>query len=133
MLNFTFDLNPKRQQIVDASGCSSGFIFEYLGRLMVDRATRPDVNTILMYFALSATSLASAVNGLLKLLDEISPPKPLVGRLLSSGAADRDMIFGRAQAELESRGFSLLSQSLRVMSPLLKVVMGVPIHLSDLR
>jgi len=57
-----------------------------------------------MYFTLAATSVASVVQGVLRLLDQAPPPKPLVIGLLTSGAAERDMTFTQAREAFAARG-----------------------------
>jgi succinyl-CoA synthetase beta subunit len=90
---------------VDASGGSGASMFDRLGRLVFERASRDDVKQILMYFTLSATSLVGVVRGLVALFDEVPPPKPMVVGLLTSGAAEREMSFEQARQIFESRGY----------------------------
>ena len=105
LLDLLADEGIPAANFVDASGGSAQLIFEQLGRLVFERARHPDVTAILMYFSLSATSLASVVNGLLKLFDEEPAPKPLVIGLLTSGAAEREMSHAQAAAALRERGY----------------------------
>lgn len=105
LLDLLADAGMPAANFADASGGSGGATFEQLGRLTFERAERPDVKAILMYFTLAATSLADVMDGLMRLLDHASPPKPLVIGLLSSGAAERDLSFAQAQQVLGARGY----------------------------
>ena len=118
LLDLLADAGMPAANFVDASGGSANAIFEELGRLVFEHATRPEVKAILLYFTLSATSLASVVNGLLKLLDDTQPPKPLVVGFLSSGAAERDMTFEQARGLLGQRGYRCAQDLPGVMAAL---------------
>ena len=126
ILDLLADAGMPAANFADASGGSGGEIFEELGRLTFERASRADVKAILMYFTLAATSVADVVGGLLKLLDRSAPPKPLVVGLLTSGAAERDMTFGQAQATLASRGYRCERDLPGVIEALREVRRGWP-------
>jgi succinyl-CoA synthetase beta subunit len=104
ILDALADAGMPAANFADASGGSGADMFESLGRLTFERATRSDVRAILMYFTLAATSVASVVEGVLRLLDHAPPPKPLIIGLLTSGAAEREMTFSQARAAFASRG-----------------------------
>jgi succinyl-CoA synthetase beta subunit len=105
LLDILADEGMPAANFVDASGGSGFSVFSQLARLVFERAARDDVSTILLYFTLSATSLAGIVKALVALLDEVPPPKPMVVGLLSSGAAEREMTFEQARALFEARGY----------------------------
>jgi succinyl-CoA synthetase beta subunit len=104
ILDILADAGMPAANFADASGGSGADVFESLGRIAFERAARPDVHAILMYFTLAATSVASVVRGIMRLLDAAPPPKPLVIGLLCSGAGEREMTFAQAQAAFAARG-----------------------------
>lgn len=99
------DAGRPAANFVDSSGGSGSAIIDRLGGLVLERAARDDVDAILMFYTLSATSLAGVVRGLLALFDRVPPPKPMVVGLLCAGAAEREMRFDEARALFEARGW----------------------------
>lgn len=122
------DAGRPAANFVDASGGSGAAIFNSLGALVLERAARDDVDAILMYFTLSATSLAAVVRGLLGLFDRIPPPKPMVVGLLTSGAAERDMTFDQARELIEARGWRCARDLQGVLDALLALPAGTTPH-----
>ncbi|VTU31670.1 Succinyl-CoA ligase [ADP-forming] subunit beta [Variovorax sp. PBS-H4] len=104
ILDILADAGMPAANFADASGGSGANVFETLGRIAFERAARPDVSAILMYFTLAATSVASVVKGIMALLDAGAPPKPLVIGLLCSGAGEREMTFAQARDAFAARG-----------------------------
>ncbi|RZL87759.1 MAG: hypothetical protein EOP82_25265 [Variovorax sp.] len=104
ILDILADAGTPAANFADASGGSGANVFETLGRITFERAARPDVTAILMYFTLAATSVASVVKGIMALLDVAAPPKPLVIGLLCSGAGEREMTFAQAREAFAARG-----------------------------
>jgi succinyl-CoA synthetase beta subunit len=105
LLDLLADEGMPAANFVDASGGSGAGTFGQLGRLVFERAARDDVKAILLYFTLSATSLAGVVRALVALIEESPPPKPMVVGLLGSGAAEREMSFAEAREIFERRGY----------------------------
>lgn len=118
ILDVLADAGTPAANFADASGGSGESMFEELGRITFERATRPEVTAILMYFTLAATSVASVVKGVMKLLDSAQPPKPLVIGLLCSGAGEREMTFAQAQAAFAARGLRCVAGLDEVMEAL---------------
>ncbi|WP_077001638.1 ATP-grasp domain-containing protein [Variovorax sp. KK3] len=104
ILDILADAGMPAANFADASGGSGANVFETLGRITFERADRPDVSAILMYFTLAATSVATVVKGVMALLDAGAPPKPLVIGLLCSGAGEREMTFAQARDAFAARG-----------------------------
>ncbi|KWT73932.1 MULTISPECIES: ATP-grasp domain-containing protein [unclassified Variovorax] len=104
ILDILADAGMPAANFADASGGSGANVFETLGRITFERAARPDVTAILMYFTLAATSVASVVKGVMALLDAAEPPKPLVIGLLCAGAGEREMTFAQARDAFAARG-----------------------------
>lgn len=104
ILDILADAGMPAANFADASGGSGTDVFEALGSITFERAARDDVRAILMYFTLAATSVASVVRGIERLLDAVPPPKPLVIGLLCCGAAEREMTFIQARERFAARG-----------------------------
>ncbi len=104
ILDILADAGMPAANFADASGGSGADVFEALGRITFERAGRDDVRAILMYFTLAATSVASVVLGVERLLDAVPLPKPLVIGLQCCGAAERDMTFIQARERFAARG-----------------------------
>ncbi|GAA4344152.1 ADP-forming succinate--CoA ligase subunit beta [Variovorax defluvii] len=104
ILDIVADAGMPAANFADASGGSGADVFETLGRIAFERAARPDVSAILMYFTLAATSVATVVRGVMALLDAAAPPKPMVIGLLCCGAGEREMTFAQAREAFAARG-----------------------------
>lgn len=99
------DAGLKPANFIDAPGGSGMEDFVRRARLVFERARRPEVKVIVMYNVLSATPLAGLVDGLIKVLGEMQPPKPLVVGFAAAGAAEQDMTAAQAVAALRERGY----------------------------
>ncbi|MGF7159294.1 succinyl-CoA synthetase beta subunit [Rhodoligotrophos appendicifer] len=116
------DAGPGAANFVDAAGGSSADVFQAMGRIVFERARRPDVDAIIMFFTLSATSLKSAVSGLLEFLDREPPPKPMVAGLLAAGAAEREMTLAQAREAFQSRGIRCVTTIDEAVSEVSKIL-----------
>lgn len=105
LLDLLADAGLRAANFVDASGGSGSNVFSAIGELVFERAAREDVDAILMFFTLTATSLKTVVESLLDTLDGMPPPKPLVIGLVAAGAAERDMTLADARAAFAERGY----------------------------
>lgn len=74
-------------------------------RLVFERARHSDVKVIVMYNVLSATPLAGMVDGLIEVLEEMQPPKPLVVGFAATGAAEHPMTTAQAVTALKAKGY----------------------------
>jgi succinyl-CoA synthetase beta subunit len=107
---------------VDASGGSGSAVFAAIGELVFERAERPDVDAILMFFTLTATSLDTVVQSLLDLIDARPPPKPLVVGLIAAGAAERVLTLKQASSKFSDRGYVTVNDFDEAIGALKKIV-----------
>jgi succinyl-CoA synthetase beta subunit len=105
LLDMLADAGTPAANFADASGGSSAEVFARMGQVVFSLAERDDVEAILFFFVLAATSLKSVVDGILHLIDNNVPPKPLVIGLIAAGAAERELTLAEAQRLIGERGF----------------------------
>lgn len=105
LLDMLADAGVPAANFSDASGGSSAEVFAKMGQVVLRLAERDDVKVILFFFVLAATSLKSVVDGIVQLIDESKPSKPLVVGLLAAGAAEREMTLAEAQQLIGARGY----------------------------
>jgi succinyl-CoA synthetase beta subunit len=105
LLDMLADAGTPAANFADASGGSSAEVFARMGQIVFSQAERVDLEAILFFFVLAATSLKSVVDGILHLIDNNTPPKPLVIGLIAAGAAERELTLAEAQRLISERGF----------------------------
>lgn len=105
LLDMLADAGVPAANFSDASGGSSAEVFAKMGQVVFRLAERDDVKAVLFFFVLAATSLKSVVDGIIQLIDETPPSKPLVVGLLAAGAAERELTLVEAQRMIRERGY----------------------------
>lgn len=100
------DAGLSAANFADASGGAPSQVFGTIRDLVYERATAPEVEGILMFFTLTATSLKSVVGTILDDIDRMPPPKPFVAGLIAAGAAEREMTLAEAQEAFRKRGYA---------------------------
>lgn len=103
---------------VDAPGGTGAATFAKQATLVFERAAAPEVNSILLYLTLTATSLKQSVDGLTAFLERNPPPKPLVVGLVATGSATREMSLDEAQARFRSLGYECSTELTEVVDQL---------------
>lgn len=109
ILDILGDAGMPAANFADTSGGSGSGTFGKLGEIVFELAERPEIEAILFFFVLSATSLKGAVDAFCELVDRTPPRKPLIVGLQAAGAAEREMTLEQARAALESRGLTFVS------------------------
>lgn len=99
------DVDLRPANFIDAPGGSGMEDFIRRARLVFERARHSDVKVIVMYNVLSATPLAGMVDGLIEVLEEMQPPKPLVVGFAATGAAEHPMTTAQAVTALKAKGY----------------------------
>ncbi len=117
----------------DASGGGGVDKWADMAEIVFERARMPGVEAILFFFVLTATSIKSVLSGLFRLLDAAPPPRPLVVGLICAAAAEREMTFDEARAELRSRGHECVTEMGEAVAALRAVLPRPPAGPSQLR
>ena len=111
ILDLLADAGLPAANFVDAPGGGGAAAFIRRGRLVFELAAeRKGIRAIGMYLTLGASSLAGAVTGLLALLEECPPPRPLVIGFAAAGAAEREMSMVEARDLLAARGYVAVTE-----------------------
>ena len=125
ILDMLGDAGVPAANFVDAPGGGGAEGFLRRGRMVFDLAARnPSVKAIGMYQTLGASSLGGTVKGLLALLDEYPPPKPLVVGFAAAGAAEREMTMAEATRLVAARGYVAVTELGDFVEALRRVVQG---------
>lgn len=106
---------------VDAPGGTSAGTFAKQATLVFERAAATEVNAILLYLSLSATSLKQSVDGLTAFLERNPPPKPLVVGLVATGSATHEMSLEEAQVRFRSLGYQCSTELTEVVDQLKRI------------
>jgi succinyl-CoA synthetase beta subunit len=109
ILDMLCDADMPAANFADASGGSGGGTFGQLAEIVFELAAKPEVEAILFFFVLSATSLKGVVESVTGLIDQTTPGKPVVFGLQAAGAAERELSLPEARAALEARGIVCVS------------------------
>jgi len=108
----------------DASGGISAESFAAMGEVILACAARPAVKAIVCFQPMSASSLKTAVDGLLSAWDRAPVKKPLVVGFPVSATAEREMTAGEARALFAARGHRVVSELDELIPALREIVQG---------
>lgn len=125
ILDLLGDAGLHAANFVDAPGGGGADGFIRRGRMVFDLAAgNPAVKAIGMYQTLGASSLGGTVKGLLALLEECPPPKPLVVGFAAAGAAEREMTTAQAARLVAERGYVAVTELSDFVDALKRAVEG---------
>jgi succinyl-CoA synthetase beta subunit len=110
MLDLLADAGLPAANFADASGGSSAEAFAAMGEVILACAARPHVKAIVCFQPMSASSLKTAVDGLLGAWDRAAVKKPLVVGFPVSATAEREMSAAEARALFAARGHHVISE-----------------------
>ncbi|MDP3138619.1 MAG: hypothetical protein Q8N17_20075 [Burkholderiaceae bacterium] len=122
LLDVLADAGMPAANFSDATGGGGVDKWADMAQIVFERAQRPDVDAILFFFVLTATSIKSVLSGLFRLIDAAPPPKPLVVGLACAGAAEKEMTFAQAQEEFRRRGHECVTDMSEAVAALQAVV-----------
>jgi succinyl-CoA synthetase beta subunit len=106
----------------DAAGGSSAEAFAAMGEVILACAARPAVKAIVCFQPMSASSLKTAVDGLLSAWDRAAVKKPLVVGFPVSATAEREMTAAEARALFAARGHRVISELDELIPALREIV-----------
>ena len=125
ILDLLGDAGLHAANFVDAPGGGGAEGFIRRGRMVFDLAAEnPAVRAIGMYQTLGASSLGGTVKGLLALLEDYPPPKPLVVGFAAAGAAEREMTTAQAAQLVAERGYVAVTELRDFVDALRRAVEG---------
>jgi len=125
ILDLLGDAGLHAANFVDAPGGGGAEGFIRRGRMVFDLAAENSaVKAIGMYQTLGASSLGGTVNGLLALLAEYPPPKPLVVGFAAAGAAEREMTTAQAAQLVAEHGYVAVTELRDFVDALRRTVEG---------
>lgn len=122
VLDAIVDTGNKPANFVDAIGGASPETFRRQVKLILDHASRPEIEAIVTFFTLTATSLASIVNAILDVTADKPAPKPMIVGLLAGGAAEAEMSLEQAKAVLGARGIECVTELVDLMNSLSRIL-----------
>ena len=106
----------------DATGGAGPEKWASMARIVFERARSPEVEAILVFFTLTATSIKSVISGLFLAMDGAPAPKPLVVGLLCAAAAEQEMTFAQVKEALAERGYPCVTSLEQAVDTVLQLV-----------
>ena len=108
----------KPANFVDNIGGASVEKFQQQVEIVLDRARSDDVDAIVAFFTITATSLKTIVTAITSTLAKKPAPKPMIMGLLAAGAAEVDMTMEQALASLKQAGITPVLELAELMEAL---------------
>jgi len=121
MADLLDDNGWKAANFVDSTSGSSPEVVRTRTQLVFERASRDDVRAILVYWTISASPLERIVKGLLQMLGETPPPKPMVIGLAAAGAATANLPVDEARRLIREAGYTCVEGPGEVIEELRKI------------
>ena len=108
LVDILADAGVPAANFADASGGSSPEAFATMGDVILERAADPAVKAIVCFQTMGATSLKTAVDGLLSACDRATHKKPLVVGFAVSATSAREMSAEEARRLFAARGHHVI-------------------------
>ena len=108
----------------DATGGAAADKWAAMARIVFERASSPEIDAILVFFTLTATSVKSVISGLFLAMDAVPAPKPLVVGLMCAAAAEQEMTFEQAKEAVTARGYTCVADLEQAVDAVKKLVSG---------
>ncbi len=104
LLDVLTDAGMPPANFSDATGGAGPEKWAEMAKVAFKRAASPEVDAILVYFTLTATSLKSVITGLFWALDASPQTKPMVVCMICAAAAEQEMTVAEMREMLRARG-----------------------------
>ena len=122
LVDILADAGMPAANFADASGGSSAEVFAAMGDLILECAARPAVKAVVCFQTMGATSLKTAVDGLLGAWDRAPVKKPLVVGFAVSATSEREMTAAEARALFAARGHHVIADLDELIPTLRRIV-----------
>jgi len=122
LVDILADAGLPAANFADASGGSSAEAFAAMGDVILECAARPEVKAVVCFQTMGATSLKTALDGLLGAWDRAAVKKPLVVGFAVSATSERDMTAAEARALFAARGHHVIADLDELIPTLRRIV-----------
>lgn len=106
----------------DATGGAGPEKWASMARIVFERARSPEIEAVLVFFTLTATSIKSVLSGLFMAMDGGAAPKPMVVGLMCAAAAEQEMSFAEVRQALAERGYACVTDMAQAVQALQKLM-----------
>ena len=122
LVDILADAGLPAANFADISGGSSAEAFAAMGDITLQCAARPEVRAIVCFQTMGATSLKTAVDGLIGAWDRAAVKKPLVVGFAVSATSEREMTAAEARALFAARGHHVISELDELIPTLRRII-----------
>jgi succinyl-CoA synthetase beta subunit len=122
LVDILADAGLPAANFADASGGSSAEAFAAMGDVIMECAARPDVKAVVSFQTMGATSLKTAVDGLLGAWERAPVKKPLVVGFAVSATSEREMKAAEARSLFTERGHHVIADLDELIPTLRRIV-----------